>query len=236
MIISFVSEKGGVGKTTLTSNLAIAFRELGKRVLVVDGDFRTASLTLSFGITKPPFTILDLLERADLKDVIISHPSGIEILASPISSNLSYLELTGLNFPSYFDIILIDTQPSIKASLPFIKLSDKAIIVSTQDIPSLFSARKVFEKLKKMGIETGIIVNRYRKIIKKEVIERFLDLPILGFIPEDDRVLKSFYRGFPAFYLFPKCRFSKEVRKVAYRILGLNFKESIFDKLFRWLK
>ena len=60
-IITFASGKGGVGKTTITANLGIALKQLGKKVLLVDADVTMANLSLILGMESSPITINDVL-------------------------------------------------------------------------------------------------------------------------------------------------------------------------------
>ena len=85
-IIGIISWKGGVGKTTLTSNLGVSFAKEGYSVAVVDANLSGANLGLHFGLISYPTSIHDVMKgSAHVKDVIYKHPSGVDIIPASLS-------------------------------------------------------------------------------------------------------------------------------------------------------
>lgn len=132
-IIAIANQKGGVGKTTTTSNLGIGLAKRGKRVLVIDADSQ-GSLTASLGFTEPDkleVTLANVLEKViNDEDMeagygILKHDEGIDLM--PGNIELSGLEVSLVNVMSresvmrsyvdtikeYYDYILIDCMPSL---------------------------------------------------------------------------------------------------------------------------
>ena len=132
-VIAIANQKGGVGKTTTTSNLGIGLAKQGKRVLLIDADAQ-GSLTASLGYTEPDrlevtlATVMGNLindETVEPTDGILHHEEGIDLM--PGNIELSGLEVSLVNVMSrerimgeyirvvaeYYDYILIDCMPSL---------------------------------------------------------------------------------------------------------------------------
>ncbi|RLC12086.1 MAG: flagellar synthesis regulator FleN, partial [Deltaproteobacteria bacterium] len=142
-VISVTSGKGGVGKTNIVGNLAIAFKMLGKRVLILDGDLGLANIDIIFGLN-PAYNIKHVISgEKDLADVIVNGPRGIRII--PAGSGLHELvhlsqgeKLNLLNefdrLDEAFDVFLIDTGAGISSNIMYFNIAaDERIVVVTSE-------------------------------------------------------------------------------------------------------
>jgi len=190
-IISISNNKGGVGKTTTTVNVAAALQILGKKVMVMDMDHQAQS-TYHFGINPNQVTesIYDVLKgEKDYKDIIINR-SGIDILpANPEMRNIEFIPLPAKEFLlkeameslSGYDFVLIDCPPSLgvltlnaMAISEFILVPLQAQFLPFHGMYNLFEAVQMVKKRINRNIEvTGIIGTMYnpKKSINREVME-----------------------------------------------------------------
>ena len=149
-ILTITSGKGGVGKSSISLNLAIALRRLGEKVVLVDGDFGLANLHLMAGI-KARQTLATMIKMdLSILEVITTGPAGIAMIAG--ASGMAELA----NLPSYkrsrlikqleklehiADYIIIDTGSGLApAVLDLLHLADDIIVIVTPDITSLVDA------------------------------------------------------------------------------------------------
>ncbi|MBI4174544.1 MAG: AAA family ATPase, partial [Candidatus Aenigmarchaeota archaeon] len=85
-IIAVVSGKGGVGKTTMVANIGTALSKMGKNVIILDANLTTPSLGMHMGVPLYPVTLHDVLKgRANIKDAVYKHESGVKIVPAGIS-------------------------------------------------------------------------------------------------------------------------------------------------------
>ena len=124
-VIVFANQKGGVAKTTTTLNLAVAFKEQGYRVLVVDLDPQ-GNLTMSQGmnpdaIERSMFDVLvhrlpisEIIHTAEV-DVAVSSIdlAGAELALSAMIGRERALEKALLEVRDSYDFIMVDTPPSL---------------------------------------------------------------------------------------------------------------------------
>lgn len=201
------SGKGGVGKTTLSLNLGIAFSRLGKHVLLVDADLGLANVNVLLGIS-PESTLEDLLQgRATAFDVTVEGPEGLTLL--PAASGASEAESWRLEdrhrlaeelgrLERGFDLILIDTGAGISPKVTdFVLSADRMLVVAVPEPTSIADAYAMVKVCgtQRSDLEIGLLVNRarspreafdlYRKF--NQIVDRFLGFPIFkaGHVLED---------------------------------------------------
>lgn len=207
-VITVTSGKGGVGKTNVVANLAIALSRAGKRVLVLDADLGLGNIDVLLGLT-PKYTLEHVLTGTrSLSDIMLEGPSGIRIL--PASSGIpnltalteaQHLILQGeLEQVSHMiDILLIDTGAGISSNVTFFASAAQSIVVVISPEPtSLTDAYALMKVLLRQYRERRfhVLVNLVkspneaaRVFSKLEVAAtRFLQISIdfLGFVPLDD--------------------------------------------------
>ena len=121
-VITVTSGKGGVGKTSISINLAIQLARMGKRVVVFDADFGLANIEIMLGV-RPQYNLADMMFKGkDLKDIIvqseegisfISGGSGIQELASMNREQVMFLTSRLIALDKYADVIIVDTGAGI---------------------------------------------------------------------------------------------------------------------------
>ena len=204
--IVFTSGKGGVGKTTVCANLGATLSNLGFRVVILDVDIGLNNLDVVMGIeSRVVFDIIDVIEnrcratQALVQDknfenlyVLPSAHSyrGEEITCDDIGYVISTLE-------NSFDYIFIDCPAGVEQGFKrAVACANEAVIVVTPHISSIRDADKVLSILSSYDIsQKYLVVNRVRgdlmlngEMIDVDEIIRFLHIPILGVVPEDDDI------------------------------------------------
>lgn len=247
--IVFASGKGGVGKTTLTTNLGAAIHKYGRDVIVVDGNMSTPNVSVLLGMPSLPVTLHDVLAgRAKAKDAVYLHPSGLKIM--PASLGISHMKLrqkkhlaSVLNdFAAISEFVLIDCAAGLgNEAMQAMHAGDELVIITNPEIHAMTDALKAYEYAKEIGIRPiGVIVNRVNNKsweMTKENVEEFLELPVIGMIPEDENVKKSIAYKKPLVYTYPKSPASRAIKKIAAALIGEDYRtlepEGIGEKILR---
>ncbi|MFH0929013.1 MAG: cell division ATPase MinD [Candidatus Aenigmatarchaeota archaeon] len=244
-IISIVSGKGGVGKTTLAANLGVALQKYNKKVAVIDFNITTSHLSLYFDMYKCPLTLNNFLRNeVKLEDAIYSHESGLSVVPASLKLNdVVNLDVSNLKeklrqvFSSY-DIVILDSAPGLgKEALIALQASDEILFVANPFIPSLVDIEKckhVISTLQTRPMPIGVVVNRVRNKkyeLTMDEIQQFLELPIIGYIPEDEEVLASFNRKTLVASSKKDSPSKKAFFKIAAKIAGHKYNYGFWEKL-----
>ena len=250
-VITVTSGKGGVGKTSISLNLAIQMAKLGKRVVVFDADFGLANIEVMLGI-RPQYNLADMIFRGkELKEIItpsedgisfISGGSGIQELA--IMSREQVLSLTGklAELDEFADVIIIDTGAGISDSvLEFVVASSEVLLVVTPEPTSIIDAYALLKALNrkaeysKENTTIKIISNKAKdeaegkQIFEKMsvVAEKFLQVPLvyIGAVPMDTQIPSAVMRQKPLSVINPDAAAVKAIRQLAKKLLEMNDEE-----------
>ncbi len=205
-IFTVVSGKGGVGKSTFCSNIAIALGDIGKNVLLIDGDISLRSLDLLLSVDEMVlYDWSDVIEnRCDPDKARLFYNEKVQLLPAPLNyeEELTYEKFKALLniYSQNYDYIFIDAPAGV-GKLPeiYAKNSNSCIIVATADEVSARSAQVAGDKLIKLGIKEDnlrLIINRFdKKAVKQgkllnidDVIDRTY-LRLLGIVPEDKNLM-----------------------------------------------
>ena len=247
-IVSVISGKGGVGKTTLVSNLSyILSNSLDRKVVAVDSNFTSPDLSLQLGIYVPKYNLGDVLRNSvNIRKSILPHHLGFSIIPGSLtlSSLLNYKNLDKVvnQLVGEYDYIIIDSPAGLgNEVLKIIDVSDEVIIITNPEIPSLANAVKSIRVCEKFRKEVScIVVNRiksHKYEVNKEKIFSLLDFNRIFFVPEDKTISKSIKEKVPASYLNPRSLASIEFHKIANFLDNKEFllKGGFFDRLLTFI-
>jgi septum site-determining protein MinD len=248
-IISVVSGKGGVGKTTITSNLGVVLSSVfGKNVIAIDCNLTTPHLGLFLGLDYTPTTINHVLKgEAEPTEAIYNHPSGMKVMPSSVplkemegvdSSLLG--EVVKKIYNRYLgrtDIVLLDCAPGLgREALAGIRASDEILFVTIPYMPALMDIIRCNHLVRETGVRhLGValnIVGRGKHEMSREEVEGAVGLPVLAEIPSDKNILKSLSKSIPVATSHPKSKASREIRKLASAILRHSMINPSFS--FNW--
>jgi septum site-determining protein MinD len=248
-IIGVTSGKGGVGKTTIVSNLGIILSKyFNKRVTIVDCNVTNSHLALYFGMYYFPSTINKVMrDKVDINEALYKHYSGVYI----VPASLSLADLRGVDMVRLkdsieplresSDIIILDGSPGLgRESMSMLNASDEVLFVTTPLMSSLIDIVRYKEVLDEMGKKSmGIIINMKHGLkneMKEEDIEKFTEMKVISSIPYDKIVYKSLAVGSPVFLSNPNARASKEFLKIASWMTGEEYEKRGLLKFFKMIK
>ncbi len=241
--IGVVSLKGGVGKTSVVASLGFVLSEFGKKVLLIDGNLSSPTLGLHLNIIDPEKTLHHVLSKtANPKEAIYECEDGFSIMPSSIfnKTQISPLKLKDKikSLKRLYDIILIDSSPSLdEETLAVMLTSDQIIFVTTPDHPTLSATIKAIKLAKQRGtVISGLILNKVHNKnfeISLKDIEKTLEIPVLAVIPYDMNVLKSLSKMRPYTSQKPKSKGSIEYKKLASALIGQKYEQTKMKNLFK---
>jgi len=220
MIVSFISLKGGVGKTTLANNLAAYLKkEYNYKVLIIDtnGIYSSNLIFLNNeklfgnkiyeGIKVLPYFHLKIIDNLDFN-----------------INDLNYLK-------RYYDVIIFDVLPNINYILTIEKVSDINFLVINPDFYSLYVNKKLYDLLDKNKVK--IVLNKYDKSIEIDFIEDVYNKEVYVVIPIIKDFINYQFQYQPIAFYNEKSKALKYIDELAYCITGNRKRRSIFDILFR---
>lgn len=247
-IIAVASGKGGVGKTNMSVNIAMAYAQLGKKVIVMDADLGLANVNVALGII-PKYNLFHVIRKQKkLEEVILDTDYGIQFVAGASGfskiANLTDEEREGfiseLSSLSDADVIIIDTSAGVSANvLSFVSAADDAIIVTTPEPTAITDAYGIIKiigtEMNSLDLGLKLIVNRVKSVTEgKKVAERviniagqFLNLKVdyLGYVYDDPSVPQSVIKQRPFLSNEPNGKAAICVKHIVSRLEKVEYKE-----------
>lgn len=240
-VISITSGKGGVGKTNMVANLAVAFANMGKRVLIFDADMGLANVDIVFGI-HPQFHVGHVITgEKELSEVIAMASDRIGVIPAA-SGDTAFADLTegqklsllaefdGLD--NLYDIMLIDTAAGISSNvIYFNSAAEECIVVVTGEPTSVTDAYGMIKVMFLNGTKHfKLLVNMARGLQEAKAVyatlsqaaDRFLNgvvLEFLGYVPFDDHLRQAVVGRSPVIKQYPGATSSRSIAKLAEQIL-----------------
>ncbi|MBO5088773.1 MAG: MinD/ParA family protein [Lachnospiraceae bacterium] len=251
-VIAVTSGKGGVGKTSLSVNLALQFQEQGKRVVILDADFGLANVEIMLGI-RPQYNLADLIfNNKSIEEIITEGPmgvgfisggSGVQDLVNLDKEKLKKLIAKLVKLDSLYDVIIIDTGAGIADSvIEFVLSSPEVLLVVTPEPTSItdaYSLLKAVNRKKEFNREQKsikVVANRvesdeegqeiYEKI--SVVASKFLniDMEYLGHIPQDKRLTNAVVEQKPISIHYPNSESALRIKSICGKLLDKSFEDT----------
>ncbi|WP_240375330.1 MinD/ParA family protein [Bacillus piscicola] len=241
-VVAVTSGKGGVGKSNISLNLAMALAKQGKKILVIDLDIGMANIDILMG-KEAVFHVADLLNgEQGIWDVMTEGPFGIQVIAGG-SGLRDIFHLTRDKqerfskqmemLDGYFDYILFDMGAGASAeSLQFVLAADEAVVVTTPEPTSITDAYAMLKYMygKNQELPASLVINRAYSTKEGEqaannirhAVERFLHkkVKLLGIIPHDKHVYKSVIQQRPFLAAYPASPAALAVKRCAATFSG----------------
>jgi len=240
-VISVTSGKGGVGKSNVVSNLAIALSIQGKKVLVIDADLGLGNLDVLLGLS-PLYNLNNVLNgEKTIAEIIVDGPAGIKII--PAGSGVQEFTSLGQHeklklldeldmLEEKFDIMIVDTEAGISENVTYFAVAAQEIIVvvtpeptSITDVYALIKllatrySEHHFKVLVNMAKDSEDALEVFRKLAN--VAGRFLDISLdyLGCVVKDEKVVEAVKRQKAVSELFPESEAASCFSTLAKRVI-----------------
>jgi ATP-binding protein involved in chromosome partitioning len=243
-IIAIASGKGGVGKSTVATNLAIGFHNAGARVGVCDCDIYGPSISLMFGSREQPMATEENrilpIEQYGLKLMsmgFLLDDSSPAILRGPMVTRYTQQFLRQVEWGE-LDVLVLDLPPGtgdIQLTIVQTVALAGAIVVTTPQEVALIDARKAASMFEKVNVPVLGLIENMSYFISPSDQKRYdifgsgggereakrLRVPLLGKIPIDIATREGGDRGMPIAAEDPKSAVGAEFNRIARELLSI---------------
>ena len=260
-IITVTSGKGGVGKTNVSVNLALAYARTGRKVIVMDADLGLANVNVMLNMI-PKFNLYHVIRKQKtMKEIMVETEYGISIVAGASGfskiANLNEAErqyfIEELSALSFADIVIIDTSAGVSSNvLDFVAAADDSVIITTPEPTAITDAYGIIKiiatEINSLNMGLKLVVNRVKnaaeagKIADRmiSITSQFLNLKLdyLGFIYDDNAVTQAVLKQRPFMVVDPKCKASQCVQHIVGRMDKIEIRDNggfgkIFTRMFK---
>ena len=251
-IITVFGDKGGVGKTTLATNLALALAgETSRSVALVDLDLPHGDIAILLNLSSE-CSVAAAMSAAVLADPLVlqahlaSGPAGVRVLSGSMSADTPNVPITGsqvtellTRLAQLHDYVVVDTPPGINEfSAAALDVASLALLVTTPELPCLRRTRTCLDSLQTMGYSPDrvkVLLNRTssKTSIDEAQVRGVIDQPVWWRVSNDHAVLAAAANGRPVVLAEPNAPLASDIRGLA-RQIG-NIEEPKQGRWTRWL-
>jgi pilus assembly protein CpaE len=236
-MIVICSAKGGIGRTVMAVNLAVALTKKNIQISLLDGSFQFGDVALALDL-HPTFTIKDVAEgietmdRYALASFLIHHSSGVKVLAAPERPEYADLITPVLIdrvcelLLSHHDYLMVDTGVGLQEkTLQFIEKADQIFVLTTLEMTSIKNTKLMLETLEVLGYrdKVQLVINRSTmdSVIKAQDIPDILGAESTIYVPNDfPLVSQSLNIGIPFVMNQAKSDMAKAIFKMAEQLIS----------------
>ncbi|MBM7572608.1 AAA family ATPase [Aquibacillus albus] len=231
-VVAVCSAKGGIGKTLLSVNLAVALNKNNLDVALMDADFQFGDVALALDL-HPSFTIKDVIEELNqidhtsIQDFLTEHATGVNILAAPekpeyadLVTSEAVMKIIHL-LKAQQDYLIVDNGIGIQEqSIDLLEQADKILLVTNLEMTALKNTKLMLETFRELGIrdKVSLVVNRYtmESLMEAKDVPEMLGEHHAFFIPNNFKLAsQSLNLGLPFVLSQASSDLSKSIFKMA---------------------
>lgn len=248
--ITVFSPRGGVGTSTIATNLALAlYEETGQRVLLLEGKLFFGHLDVILNL-RTHNTIGDLVPHVNalddglVTDVVIKHGSGLHVLLGPNNIQIAQgirpddLYKIFMSIQRYYDYVIIDGGSSLtENTVTLMDTADKIMLVTTPDLAALHDTSRFIQVSKTLAYpdeKMMIVLNREGLVggVKTKDVETALHHQVYAHVPDDPaNALRSLNRGVPMLIRYPRSHVSRAIKQIAMKLTEMQTSGQLKESL-----
>ena len=257
-VLTVFNTKGGVGKSTIATNLSVALHQLtNKKIVLLDFDLQFGDVGAMLNII-PRQTITELVQDIDdinpqtIERYLHSHKSGVKVLPAPLRPEFAelikaeHIEKIVKILKENYDYIVIDTAPLFNdINLSILDVSDQILLVLALDLPTVKNTKLTLEVIESLNYKakTKVILNRSSDEVglRCDDVEKTLDMKVSSHIPSHGKiVVASLNKGVPFVISNPGTKIADSLFDLARlvsdykgkRAANSNEKKSFLSRIF----